>query len=75
LRKGLTTPDQESLLVEWMNELIYLFNSENIIFKRFDITHLNNTQLRARACGEKVDSSRHKLKTGGQGSYLPHAKD
>ncbi len=34
---------------------IDLFDSENIIFKRFDITHLNNTQLTATAYGEKVD--------------------
>jgi len=59
-----TAPDQESLLVEWLNELIYLFDTENIIFNRFDITHLTNTQLKARIYGEKVDSSRHKLKTG-----------
>ena len=56
--------DQESLLVEWLNELIYLFDVDNIIFKRFDITQLNNTQLKARSYGERVDSSRHKLKTG-----------
>ncbi len=60
----LTAPDQESLLVEWLNELIYLFDAENIIFNRFDITHLDNTQLKARSYGEKVDSSKHKLKTG-----------
>ncbi len=60
----LAAPDQESLLVEWLNELIYLFDVDNIIFKRFDITQLNNTQLKARSYGEKVDSSRHKLKTG-----------
>ena len=60
----LTAPDEESLLVEWLNELIYLFDVENIVFKRFDITQLNNTQLRARSYGEKVDSSKHKLKTG-----------
>ena len=60
----LTAPDQESLLFEWLNELIYLFDTENIIFKRFDITQLNNTQLKARSYGEKVDSSKHKLKTG-----------
>ena len=57
-------PDQESLLVEWLNQLIYLFDTENIIFNRFDITQLNRTQLKARTYGEKVDSSRHKLKTG-----------
>ena len=59
-----TATDKESLLVEWLNELIYLFDTENIIFKRFDITELNNRQLKARSYGEKVDRSRHKLKTG-----------
>ena len=57
-------PDQESLLVKWLNELIYLFDAESIIFRSFDITQLNNTQLKARSHGEKVDNSRHKLKTG-----------
>ena len=60
----LTASDQESLLVEWLNELIYLFDAERIIFKRFDIINLNNTRLEARSYGEKVDSSKHKLKTG-----------
>ncbi len=60
----LTAPDEESLLVEWLNELIYLFDTENIVFKRFDVTKLNNTQLKARSYGEKVDSSKHRLKTG-----------
>jgi len=60
----LVAPDQESLLVEWLNELIYLFDTDNIIFKRFDITNLNNTRLKARSYGEKVDSARHRLKTG-----------
>ncbi len=59
-----TAPDEESLLVEWLNELIYLFDTENIVFKRFDVTKLTNTQLKARSYGEKVDSSKHRLKTG-----------
>ena len=60
----LTAPDEEGLLVEWLNELIYLFDTEYIVFKRFDVSVLNNSQLRARSYGEKVDSSRHQLKTG-----------
>ncbi len=60
----LVAPDEESLLVEWLNDLIYLFDTENIVFKRFDVTKLNNTQLKARGYGEKVDSSKHRLKTG-----------
>ena len=60
----MTAPDQESLLVQWLNELIYLFDAENVIFKRFEIIQLSNVELKARAYGEKVDSFRHKLKTG-----------
>jgi len=60
----LTAPDQESLLVEWLNELIYLFDVENMLFRRFDIIQLSNTHLKARSYGHKVDSSRHKLKMG-----------
>jgi SHS2 domain-containing protein len=60
----LTAPDQESLLVAWLNELIYWFDTENIIFKRFDITQLDDTHLKARSYGERVDSARHKLKMG-----------
>ncbi len=59
-----TAPDQESLLVAWLNELIYRFDVENILFNRFDVTQLDSTRLKARTYGEKVDSSRHKLKTG-----------
>ena len=60
----LTTPDQESLLVNFLNELIYLFDVENILFKRFDITKLSNTSLKARSYGQKADIHRHELKTG-----------
>ena len=60
----LAASDEESLLVEWLNELIYLFDTENIIFKRFDVTVLPKARLEARSYGEKIDSSRHRLKTG-----------
>lgn len=54
--------DQEALLVAWLNELLYLFDVENIIFKRFEIRDLDANQLRATAYGEKFDSARHQLK-------------
>ncbi len=60
----LVAPDQESLLVVWLNEFIYLFDTENILFKRFEISELNDTRLKARSYGERVDKSRHELKTG-----------
>lgn len=60
----LTAPDQESLLVAWLNELIYLFDVDNILFERFDISRLTDTRLKARSYGEKVDFARHALKIG-----------
>src|SRR4030043_1988590 len=60
----LTASDEESLLVEWLNELIYQFDTEGIIFKRFDIVQLDSTRLKARGYGEKINKARHKLKMG-----------
>jgi len=59
----LAAPDREDLLVAWLNELIYLFDTEHLLFKRFEVTVFGN-RLKARVYGEKVDSSRHRLKTG-----------
>jgi SHS2 domain-containing protein len=58
-----TASDEESLLVAWLNELVYRFDTEGIIFKRFDISQLSSTHLKARGYGEKIDTSRHRLKT------------
>ena len=60
--------DLESLLVAWLNELIYRFDTEGVLFKRFDIIQLGDTHLKARSYGEKVDSSKHSLKTGVKGA-------
>jgi len=60
----ISADDQEILLVQWLNELIYLFDVEHIVFCKFEINKLTKTQLQARCFGEKVETSRHKLKTG-----------
>jgi SHS2 domain-containing protein len=60
--------DLESLLVSWLNELVYRFDTEGILFKRFDINQLDDTHLEARGYGEKADSSKHSLKTGVKGA-------
>jgi SHS2 domain-containing protein len=57
-------PDLEALLVAWLNELLYLFDVDRIIFSDFEIHELDETNLRATARGEKVDASRHHLGTG-----------
>jgi len=56
--------DQESLLVSWLNELLYLFDVEETIFCRFEITQLDENNLKAKGWGEKLDRARHSLKAG-----------
>ena len=54
----------EDLLVAWLNELLYLFDTQTVIFKRFEVTDLTCIRLKAKGYGEKIDLSRHKLKMG-----------
>lgn len=60
----LNEEDLEALLFEWLNRLIYLFDVEMLILKRFDIRDFDGRGLKAICYGEKYDPSRHQLKTG-----------
>ena len=61
---ALTDSDLESLFVSWLNELIYIFDVDHILFKRFDILELSETRLKANGYGEKVNKARHEIKAG-----------
>ena len=56
--------DIEGLLFNWMNHLIYVFEVEHFLFKRFDISEFTENNLKATCRGEKYDPSRHRLKLG-----------
>jgi SHS2 domain-containing protein len=56
--------DKEGLLFEWLNSLLYYFDVEGLLFKKFDIIEFDERKLRADCKGEKYDPKRHHLKTG-----------
>jgi len=56
--------DRDSLLVDWLNELIYCFDSKHVLFKRFDIESLTHSALRATCYGEDFDPNKHEIKIG-----------
>ena len=56
--------DPEALLFEWLNRLLYVFDVEKLLFKRFDITDFDGRRLKAVCYGEKYDPSRHQIKLG-----------
>ena len=58
-----TAPDREALLINWLNELIYLFEVKEMLFNRFDITTITDTNLKATGYGEKINLAKHELKT------------
>ncbi|MFQ5997553.1 MAG: archease [Dehalococcoidales bacterium] len=60
----LNEDDPEALLFEWLNRLIYLFDVEMLLFKRFDLKDFDGRGFKATCYGEKYDPSRHQLKTG-----------
>ena len=74
-RVVVTATDREALLVEWLNELIYLFDAESLFFTGFDITYLSDILLEANCYGEKVDPTVHGIKTGRESRYLSHVGD
>ena len=55
-----TGADDEEMLVEWLNELIFLFDVERVLLKRFHIAELDG-RLRATVFGERIDESRHSI--------------
>ena len=59
-----SSENRDNLLVEWLNELIYLFDAEQLLFNHFEIESLDDNSLKAICRGEKFDPARHKIKMG-----------
>lgn len=53
--------DTLSLLVAWLNELIFLFDTDYLLFRDFAIDTITETRLTGRATGETYDAQRHEL--------------
>jgi tRNA nucleotidyltransferase (CCA-adding enzyme) len=51
-------PDQELLLVDWLNALVFEMATRKMLFSRFEV-ELENGNLIARAWGELIDVPRH----------------
>ena len=54
--------DMPGLLVNWLSEILYLFDAEGWLFRDFAIEQLTDASVAAMARGEKFDRRRHQLK-------------
>lgn len=59
--------DPEMLLVEWLSELLYVFEVDSIIFSSFSVIRITRPDeiysLTATACGESIDLNKHEFET------------
>lgn len=51
-------PDDELLLVDWLNAIIYEMATRKMLFSRFEVK-IDGKRLSANAWGEKTDVTRH----------------
>lgn len=56
-----SAPDRESLLVEWLNEINYLFEVREFAFRTFHIREIDDNNVRGIGRGEPFDPSRHRF--------------
>ena len=63
----LTSPDPESLLVDWLSELLYLFEVDEIVFWKFRVEEVSEEageySIKALASGEKYYPESHPFET------------
>jgi SHS2 domain-containing protein len=56
--------DREVLFVDWLNHLLYLYDTKSFFARDIDILELSENRLKARLGGEELNPERHILKTG-----------
>ncbi|HZD40945.1 MAG TPA: archease [Terriglobales bacterium] len=54
--------DRDDLMVNWMRELLYLYQGSGYLLKEFHIREAKDTRVVAEVCGEKIDPDRHEIK-------------
>lgn len=54
--------DRDDLLVNWMRELLYLYQGSGYLLREFHIREAKDTIVKAEVCGEKIDPDRHEIK-------------
>ena len=51
--------DRESLLVNWLNEVLYFVDGRRMALGNFEIARMDDTRVECTACGEPRDRDRH----------------
>ena len=58
-----TGPDEASQIVNWLNEILFFFDTESMVFVEFKITSWTPEGITGHAKGERFDIDRHEFRT------------
>ncbi|MDK2897310.1 MAG: protein archease [Candidatus Atribacteria bacterium] len=53
--------DYEDLLVTWLNELLYIYDTEEVFLHQFEISELGQYYLKAGVKGEPINNQKHQI--------------
>lgn len=53
--------DRDDLMVNWMRELLYLFQGSGYLLKEIRVTEVREDYVRGEVSGEKFDPDRHEI--------------
>ena len=53
--------DRDDLMVNWMRELLYLYQGSGYLLREFKILDVKETYVRGQVSGEKFDPDRHEI--------------
>jgi SHS2 domain-containing protein len=53
----------EDLLVNYLREILYLYNGEGLLLKEFSVLDIDPRHLEGKAAGEPFDPAKHKINT------------
>ena len=54
--------DSESLLVNWLSEILYWIDGERVVFSRFQVDEISGREVHGFGFGEPHDPTRHRAK-------------
>lgn len=60
----LEAEDLEALMVQWLNELLFRFETRSLLLSRFQVHQVKDARMNASCWGESIDPDRHRIKTG-----------
>lgn len=52
---------RDDLMVNWMRELLYLYQGSGYLLKEFRVLEVREDYVRGEVCGEKFDPDRHEI--------------